>query len=53
MPENMFPRDVSLDNPGTLGLRLISGLIRQLGGSLKLLRGPPPVFTVRFPAAEL
>ncbi len=47
-----FPPNVSLDNPETLGLRLISGLVKQLGGSLELERRPHPVFTVRFPRTD-
>jgi PAS domain S-box-containing protein len=47
-----FPAEVDLDNPETLGLRLVSGLVKQLGGSIDLLRKPHPVFTVRFPFAR-
>jgi PAS domain S-box-containing protein len=43
-----FPQDISLDNPDTLGLRLISTLVEQIDGELKLEREPSPVFTVKF-----
>jgi two-component sensor histidine kinase len=44
-----FPEGVSLDAPETLGLRLISALVEQLGGSIELCRKPFPVFTILFP----
>jgi PAS domain S-box-containing protein len=47
-----FPEDIDLDNPGTLGLRLISALVDQLGGSLELQRRPHPEFFIRFPAGD-
>ncbi|MFP4563191.1 MAG: sensor histidine kinase [Spirochaetia bacterium] len=46
---NPFPPGVSLDNPETLGLRLVSGLVKQLRGSIELVGKPHPVFTIRFP----
>lgn len=46
-----FPEDVNLDNPATLGLRLVSSLVGQLEGRLEVQRTPQPVFTVRFPAS--
>lgn len=45
-----FPEDISLDNTGTLGLRLISELVKQLMGTVVLDKSPHPVFTIRFPA---
>ena len=47
-----FPNDVTLDNPETLGLQLISALVEQLQGTIELQRAPYPVFTIRFPIAE-
>ncbi len=45
-----FPEDISFDETGTLGMRLIKGLLTQIDGSIELQRTPKPVFTVRFPA---
>lgn len=45
---NPFPEEIDLDNPGTLGLRLITTLVEQLEGSIELRREPYPVFTFRF-----
>lgn len=47
-----FPSGVSLDNPDTLGLRLVSALVEQMDGSIQLKREPHPVFTVTFPLDE-
>jgi two-component sensor histidine kinase len=44
-----FPEEIRLDNPSTLGLRLIAALVRQLGGTLSLKRRPYPEFMIRFP----
>jgi PAS domain S-box-containing protein len=49
---NPFPENVEVDNPQTLGLRLISALTEQLGGTMDLKRAPHPVFTFRFPVEE-
>jgi PAS domain S-box-containing protein len=46
---NPFPDEVDLGNPQTLGLRLISALTVQLGGTINLRRAPHPAFTIRFP----
>jgi two-component sensor histidine kinase len=46
---NPFPEDIDLDNPETLGLRLISALVTQLDGTIELQRKPNPRFTIRFP----
>lgn len=43
------PEDVLLDNPQTLGLRLITALTDQLGGAIELIRSPHPEFIIRFP----
>ena len=45
-----FPEDIDLDNPDTLGLRLITALTEQLNGTIELNRAPGPEFTIRFPA---
>ena len=44
-----FPVSVDLDNPPSLGMRLVTSLTGQLGGSLTLEREPSPRFTIRFP----
>jgi two-component sensor histidine kinase len=44
-----FPKQINLENAETLGLRLISGLVDQLQGTLELQREPHPVFTITFP----
>ena len=49
---NPFPEDIEVDNPQTLGLRLISVLTTQLDGTLELKREPYPVFTIRVPIEE-
>jgi PAS domain S-box-containing protein len=46
---NPFPDDLTLGNPQTLGLRLISSLTDQLRGTVELHRTPQPRFTIRFP----
>jgi PAS domain S-box-containing protein len=47
-----FPEDVDLDNPKTLGLRLISAIVSQLNGTVTLVRKPHPEFTIRFPGEK-
>jgi two-component sensor histidine kinase len=47
-----FSEDVELDNPDTLGLRLITALVMQLEGTIELEREPHPVFTIRFPIED-
>jgi len=49
---NPFPKDIDVENPQTLGLRLISALTEQLGGTLELKREPNTVFAIRFPIEE-
>ena len=46
---NSFPDDIDLDNPQTLGLRLISALVSQLCGEIRLRKSPHPVFLITFP----
>jgi PAS domain S-box-containing protein len=48
-----FPEDIDLENPDSLGLRLISALITQIDGTLELQKTPYPVFTIRFPIKEV
>ncbi len=44
-----FPEDKDLESSGTLGLRLVTGLVKQMGGTLELERTPVPVFRFSFP----
>ncbi|MBN2051493.1 MAG: PocR ligand-binding domain-containing protein [Spirochaetales bacterium] len=47
-----FPASIPIDNPTTLGLRLISALTEQLEGTLELIRSPETTFIIRFPVQE-
>jgi two-component sensor histidine kinase len=49
---NPFPEDIDLDNPETLGLRLIASLVDQLHGTIDLQRNPHPRFLISFPLQE-
>lgn len=44
-----FPEEIVLENPGTLGLRLITALVSQLNGTIRLQRKPYPLFHIEFP----
>ncbi len=44
-----FPGDKGLENPQTLGLRLVTTLVSQLGGTVELQKKPRPLFTISFP----
>ena len=44
-----FPEEVPVDNPDSLGLRLIAMLVEDLNGTLELARRPSPTFTIIFP----
>jgi len=46
-----IPEHVTLDNPETFGLRLVSTLVKQLGGSIELQKYPETAFTVYIPEA--
>lgn len=46
-----FPDHVDIEEPPTLGLRVVNALIAQIGGTLELQRNPTPRFTIRFPVA--
>ncbi len=47
-----FPEDIDFNNSATLGLRLISELVKQLKGTIELIRTPYPIFRIRFPVEE-
>lgn len=44
-----IPTEVDLNQPTTLGLRLIASLAEQLNGTLEIDRSPHPTIRVRFP----
>lgn len=44
-----FPESVDLKNPATMGLRLVTSLVKQLNGTVELERFPKTVYTIRFP----
>jgi PAS domain S-box-containing protein len=43
-----FPDSIDLDNPTTLGLRLVGALVTQIDGHMELRRHPHPEFTIRW-----
>jgi PAS domain S-box-containing protein len=47
-----FPPELSLENPGTLGLQLINALTDQLEGTVELIRNPRTGFKVTFPVPD-
>jgi len=47
-----FPEEVSLEDPDSLGLQLITSLVDQLNGTIELQKKPNPVFSIRFPIVE-
>jgi two-component sensor histidine kinase len=47
-----FPEDVSLKDPQTLGLQLITASVKQLDGTMEVDRSPRPVFTIRISVKE-
>ena len=47
-----FPEEIDINDPETLGLRLILELTDQLNGTVELSRTPHPVFTIYFPDAN-
>jgi PAS domain S-box-containing protein len=47
-----FPEEVGMNNCQTLGVRLVSALVGQLGGHIELSRTPHPVFTITWPMEE-
>jgi PAS domain S-box-containing protein len=48
-----FPEGFDYRKTTSLGLRLVHGLVRQLGGSIKIQSGPSTTITVRFPATRI
>lgn len=45
-----FPDDIDLENASSLGLQLVSAMVRQMGGSISLEREPRTSFTIVLPA---
>jgi two-component sensor histidine kinase len=44
-----IPEKVTLENPNTLGMQLISAFVKQLEGTIEMRKEPSPVFTICFP----
>ncbi len=44
-----FPEDKGLENPQTLGLKLVTTLVAQLGGTVDLQKKPMTLFLISFP----
>jgi PAS domain S-box-containing protein len=47
-----FPEGIDLEDPQTLGMRLIRTLVQQLDGTVDLQKRPHPEFTIRIPVEE-
>lgn len=47
-----FPAELDIEEPETLGLRLVRLLVDQLDGEIELERSPEPRFTISFPYSE-
>lgn len=46
-----MPEDIDLDDPKTLGLRIVTMLTQQLGGTIELDRAGGSTFTITLPAS--
>lgn len=44
-----FPQDIDYQNSGSLGLRLVCSLVRQIQGNIKLDPGSGTIFKITFP----
>jgi len=49
---NPFPEEIDPEHPESLGLQIISTLVKQLEGILILEKHPHPVYTITFPIDE-
>jgi PAS domain S-box-containing protein len=47
-----LPEEIDLRNPRSLGLQLVTGLAAQLGGTVEVVRGPSPEFTISMPRID-
>lgn len=46
---NPLPEDVTLENPSSLGLKLVTSLVKQLGGTVTLHRTPQATVEIHVP----
>ena len=46
----LVPDGIDLENPSSLGLQLVTSMVRQMGGSISLARVPHTSFTIIFPS---
>ncbi|MDY7028285.1 MAG: PAS domain S-box protein [Spirochaetota bacterium] len=47
-----FPEEVDFPNKDTMGLRLVSELVRQINGTIELQREPQTTFIIQFPPSD-
>ena len=47
-----IPKSIDLENPNSLGMQLVTTLVDQLDGELKLKRNNKTEFTIRFIVTE-
>ena len=47
-----IPKSIDLENPDSLGMQLVTTLVDQLDGELKLKRDNGTEFTIRFRVTE-
>ncbi len=47
-----IPKSIDLENPNSLGMQLVTTLVDQLDGELKLKRDNETEFTIRFIVTE-
>ncbi len=47
-----IPKSIDLENPNSLGMQLVTTLVDQLAGELKLKRNNETEFTIRFIVTE-
>jgi len=47
-----FPQDVDFRNTQSLGLKLVTTLVKQIGGSIELYRNDGTTFEIKFAAPD-
>ena len=47
-----FPAGIDIHTSPSLGLKLVSSLVKEIDGTLELQRTPSPTFRIRFPQAK-
>ncbi len=47
-----FPEDIDIQVPKSFGLKLLSGLVSQIDGTMEIEKKSMTVFTIRFPMSE-